>query len=333
MKTEIADKKHTMLCQDRISTIISMGREVLFQEAETITRMAKQLDETFAQSAELLLTNTGRVAITGMGKSGHIGRKIAATLASTGTPAFFIHPAEASHGDLGMMTSDDVLIAISNSGNTLELSDILHFATRYGIKIIAITRSKNSKLGSLADYCLELPHTDEACPLGCAPTSSTTATLALGDALAMALLRLRGFTTQEFNVYHPGGALGNKLMTVDEVMRTEQDMPLVHEKMSMNEVIYIMTGKGFGCAGVLDDAGKLVGIITDGDLRRHMSADLMKKTASTVMTHNPLVIEKGCLTSKVRHIMEQKKITALFVVRSMNEMEPIGIVTIHTLRE
>lgn len=333
IQAETEDKKPTVLCQDRTNNIITMGKEVLLQEAKTLTRMANELDETFAQSTELLLNNAGRVAITGMGKSGHIGRKIAATLASTGTPAFYIHPAEASHGDLGMMTPSDVLIAISNSGNTAELSDILHFATRYGIKIIAITRRKDSKLGSLSDYCLELPHTDEACPLGCAPTSSTTATLALGDALAMALLRLRGFTAQEFNVYHPGGALGNKLLTVNEVMRTEGDLPLVHEKMSMNEVIYVMTGKGFGCAGVLNDTEKLVGIITDGDLRRHMSSELMDKTASTVMTHNPLVIEKNCLTSKVRHIMEQKKITALFVVSSMDEMKPIGIVTIHTLRE
>ncbi len=312
--------------------IIDMGKDVLRLEAQTITTMSDQLNAQFAQSVELLLNHSGRVAITGMGKSGHIGRKIAATLASTGTPAFFIHPAEASHGDLGMMTEDDILIAISNSGNTAELSDILHFATRHGIKIIAITRSKKSKLGSLADHCLELPHTDEACPLGCAPTSSTTATLALGDALAMALLRLRGFTAQEFNVYHPGGALGNKLMTVAEVMRTGSDMPLVHEKMLMTEVIYVMTGKGFGCAGVLDGNGSLVGIITDGDLRRHMNTELMHKTADVVMTRKPLAIERDCLTSKVRHIMEQNKITALFVVQNMEDMKPIGIVTIHTLR-
>lgn len=322
---------NTMNKQDQ--EIISMGKEVLLLEAKTITSLADQLGQDFAQSVQLLLASSGRVAITGMGKSGHIGRKIAATLASTGTPSFFIHPAEASHGDLGMMTKDDTLIAISNSGNTLELSDILHFATRYGIKIIAITRSRQSKLGAIADLCLELPHTDEACPLGCAPTSSTTATLALGDALAMALLRLRGFTAQEFNVYHPGGALGNKLMTVEEVMRSGDALPLVQEKMSMNEVIYIMTGKGFGCAGVLDTAGKIVGIITDGDLRRHMDDALMSKTADTVMTKNPLVIEKNCLTTKARHIMEQKKITALFVVHNNDDMKPIGIVTIHTLRK
>lgn len=313
--------------------IINMGKEVLLLEAQTIMNLADQLGNNFAQSVELLFASSGRVAITGMGKSGHIGRKIAATLASTGTPSFFIHPAEASHGDLGMMTKEDTLIAISNSGNTAELSDILQFATRYGIKIIAITKSRQSKLGSLADLCLELPHTDEACPLGCAPTSSTTATLALGDALAMALLRIRGFTAQDFNVYHPGGALGNKLMTVGEVMRSGDALPLVHENMSMNEVIYIMTGKGFGCAGVLNDAGKIIGIITDGDLRRHMDNALMSKTAKVVMTQNPLVIEEDCLTSKARHIMEQKKITALFVVRGKQDMEPIGVVTIHTLRK
>ncbi|MFI3270518.1 MAG: KpsF/GutQ family sugar-phosphate isomerase [Pseudomonadota bacterium] len=317
---------------ERTQEIISMGKEVLHLEADTITNLADNLSPVFAQSVELLLSNTGRVAITGMGKSGHIARKIAATLASTGTPAFFIHPAEASHGDLGMMTTGDVLIAISNSGNTLELSDILHFATRYGIRIIAITRSKESKLGALADLCLELPHTHEACPLGCAPTSSTTATLALGDAIAMALLRLRGFTAQEFNIYHPGGALGNKLMTVGDVMRVGEALPLVHENMMMHEVIYVMTGKGFGCAGVLNDTGKLIGIITDGDLRRHMSTELMSKTAHTVMTPQPLVVMQDCLTSKARHIMEQKKITSLFVVRDFNDLEPIGVVTIHTLR-
>lgn len=318
--------------KENTEAIMEMGKEVLRQEAATLLSLATSLDQRFSQSVQCILESAGRVAVTGMGKSGHIGRKIAATLASTGTPAYFIHPAEASHGDLGMMSSGDVLIAISNSGGTAELSDILHFATRHGIKIIAITRKKDSKLGLLSDFCLELPHTDEACPLGCAPTSSTTATLALGDALAMAVLRLRGFTADEFNVYHPGGALGNKLLTVNDVMHTGDALPLVREASPMSEVIYTMTGKGFGCAGVLGQDDKIVGIITDGDLRRHMDSELMSKEAHMVMTHNPLVVPLGSLNTKARHMMEQKKITALFVVRSDKDKAPEGIITIHTIR-
>ncbi len=308
-------------------TILDVGKQVLKEEAQVILQMANSLDSTFEKCVELLLSSSGRVAISGMGKSGHIGKKIAATLASTGTPAFFMHPAEASHGDLGMMLPTDILIAISNSGNTSELSDILHYATRYGIPIIAITARKDSKLGKLSTYCLELLHTEEACPLGCAPTSSTTATLAIGDALAMALLHARGFTADDFNRYHPGGALGKQLMTVQEIMHTGDAVPLVDLNTSMVDIIYTISSKGFGCTGVVDDEGKLVGIITDGDLRRHMEDDFLQKNAQAIMTENPVTVGLELMLSQAKHIMQTKKITTLFITD--NKSEPMGIVNIH----
>lgn len=310
---------------------VAMGQEVIRLEAETLTVMADTLDDTFAKCAELLLNTEGRVAVTGMGKSGHIARKIAATLASTGTPAFFIHPAEASHGDLGMMTQKDTLIAISNSGNTAELSDILYYATRYTIPLIAITKKRDSKLGHLADYCLVLPATREACPLDCAPTSSTTAALALGDALAMVTLQLRGFTATEFNIYHPGGALGRVLMPLADVMCKGDRLPLVTFNSSMDEVLCVMTGKGYGCAGVMGENGQLIGIITDGDLRRHMGIDLLQKKALDVMTQNPITVTPDYLVTQATRLMEQNKITSLFVVKDKKNPVPVGIVNIHIL--
>jgi len=310
-------------------TPLETGRQVVHQEAKALLLLADNLDATFVRCVELLLNVQGRIAVTGMGKSGHIARKIAATLASTGSPAYYIHPAEASHGDLGMMSKNDVLIALSNSGNTPELYDILHYAARYGIPIMAITGRADSKLGRIADYCLELPRVEEACPLVCAPTTSTTLELAIGDALAMAILQLRGFTLEEFCKYHPGGVLGKQLRTVEEVMRTGDDIPLVKEQTSMSEVICIMTGKGFGCAGVVSEEGTLVGIITDGDIRRHLHADLLQSRADRIMTRTPCTITKDYFVCKTISFMELHKITSVFIIDKFPRGKPIGIINMH----
>ncbi len=313
--------------QDNVKhNVMDIGKKVLRQEAQTILSLADNLDPIFEKCVELLLNISGRVAVSGIGKSGHVGRKIAATFASTGTPAYFIHPTEAAHGDLGMMLQDDILLVLSNSGNTEELAPLLGYATKKGMLIMAITKNAQSTLGRLADFCLVLPPLGEACPFGCAPTSSTTATLALGDALAMAVLQVRGFDEKAFNTYHPGGALGKQLRSVAEIMHTKEAMPLVCVGTPMSEAIYVMTGKGFGCTGVLNTNNELVGIITDGDLRRHMSADLMQKHVQEVMTENPIVVEADCAASKAGYIMHSRTITGLFVVQ---DKKPIGFVHLH----
>ncbi len=311
-------------------SIIGIGKEVLRQEAEVLLKTADMLSSEFEKCVELILSTSGRVVVSGMGKSGHICKKIAATLASTGTPAFFLHPGEASHGDLGMMLPEDILIAISNSGNTAELTNILHYATRYGIPIIAITGNRESMLGKLSTYCLELLHLEEACPIGCAPTTSTTATLALGDALAMSLLFARGFTAEDFNKYHPGGALGKQLTSVEEIMYTGDSLPLVELDTPMADIIYTISSKGFGCAGVIDDEGKLVGIITDGDLRRHLDNNFLAKKPKDIMTKNPITIDKDIVLSQAEHLMKQKKVTVLFIING--ESKPLGIINIHGLK-
>ena len=251
----------------RDDAVLALGRQVLIQEASALQRLAEGLDAGFSRCVDAIFRRTGRVAVTGMGKSGHVARKIAATFSSTGTPAYFIHPAEASHGDLGCVLADDILLALSNSGESPELADILEYAVRRGIPVIAMTRNPDSFLGRQADFPLILPDVGEACPLGCAPTSSTTMMMAMGDALAMALLRLHGFTAADFSLFHPGGHLGRRLRLVRDIMHTGDEIPLADESTPMSEALVIMSAKGFGCLGVTRD-GRLAGILHMHDCLR-----------------------------------------------------------------
>lgn len=271
----------------------------------------------------------GHLIVTGMGKSGHIARKLAATFSSTGTPAYYVHPAEASHGDLGMIKAGDAILALSWSGETAELADIILYARRFDVPLIAVTAHANSALGRAADHCLVLPRVEEACPNGLAPTSSTTLQLVLGDALAVALLEARGFTAQDFRQFHPGGKLGAKLLQVCDVMLVAPRLPLVRSNATMAEAVMEISSKGVGCVGVTDKSGKLVGIITDGDLRRHMCDDLMKLPVEKVMTSAPRTVLPTMLSAEALQILETRKITALFVVDAL--AIPQGVVHIHDL--
>lgn len=303
---------------------IEEAKRVIHDEASALNILAENIGDEFEKTVDCLLNIKGRIAVTGMGKSGHIARKIAATLASTGSPAYFIHPAEASHGDLGMMTADDAVIAISNSGNTAELSDIILYAAQKGLPLIGITKNADSFLAKHSDYLLLQPQLHEACPLDCAPTTSTTVQLALGDALAMCLISARGFSREDFHMYHPGGALGHKLALVKDIMHSGNAVPLVHPDASMMEVLAEITRKGFGCVGIIDN-NRLIGIVTDGDLRRHMCHNIMEFTAKELMTPNPVCIEGEALSAKAKEIMERKKISSVFVVNKTGYIE--GIVT------
>ena len=309
-------------------TYLEEARQVLHDEAQALQVLADSLGESFERTVACLLAIKGRIAVTGMGKSGHVARKIAATLSSTGSPAYFIHPAEASHGDLGMMTAEDAVIAISNSGNTAELTDIVLYASQNNMPIIAITRNADSFLGKHCDYLLLQPQLHEACPLDCAPTTSTTVQMALGDALAMCLLTARGFRKEDFHRFHPGGSLGQKLSLVRDLMHTGSAMPLLHLEAPMMDVLAEMTRKGFGCVGVMDGE-KLVGIITDGDLRRHMGPNILESTARELMTVHPVCVDAGALSAKAQGIMEDRKITCVFVVDE--EGRPIGILSMHDI--
>lgn len=281
------------------------------------------MGELFERAMEALATTRGRVIVTGMGKSGHVGRKIAATLASTGTPAHFVHPAEASHGDLGMIQGDDAILALSWSGETKELADIVAYAKRFRVVLIAVTCNPDSALGREADICLTLPKAEEACPNGLAPTTSTTMQLALGDAISIALLEGRGFSPQDFRVFHPGGKLGSQLKQVHEIMHVGEELPLVPADTGMTEALTVMTQKGFGCVVVTGGDGRLAGIFTDGDLRRHMGAGLMAQRIGDVMTRKPTVIAPDTLLAEALEIIETRKHGALIVVE--NE-RPAGIV-------
>lgn len=301
------------------------AQRVLKDEATALLKLANELDERFDNAVNCILSIPGRVAVTGMGKSGHVGRKIAATLASTGTPAYFIHPSEASHGDLGMITQRDAVIAISNSGNTAELNDIILYSVQNSIPIIAITKNSDSFLAKHSTHLLLQPKMHEACPLDCAPTTSTTVQIALGDALAMCLLEARGFSRDDFRKYHPGGSLGTKLSSVRDLMHCGVALPLVAPDTPMMEVLAEMTRKGFGCVGVVAN-GALEGIITDGDLRRHMGPGILESVAANLMTSSPVCIEPSALSAKARSIMEEKKITSLFVIE---EDALVGLITMH----
>ncbi len=307
---------------------ISCAKRTIDREVESLRMMENSLDNSLSQALDMMQNAQGRVLVTGMGKSGHIGRKIAATLASTGTPSFFIHPAEASHGDLGMITEKDVVLAISNGGESKELSDILVYCKRYGIPLIAMTKNPNSSLGKAGDILLRLPDNGEACPLGLAPTSSTTATLVLGDVLAVCLMERKGFSQIDYKKRHPGGKLGAILQKVSDLMHTGEEIPLVNEAASMQEALLTMTSKMLGCVGITDQNGHLIGIITDGDLRRCMSSDILTRKAVEVMTHNPKVIAPDVLAAEALQIMNNtgKGITQLFVTQ---DNKPIGIIHIH----
>jgi arabinose-5-phosphate isomerase len=306
--------------------VIQSGRQVISTEAQALAAMADMLDEQFALAAEVVLGRSGKVVVSGIGKSGHVGRKIAATLASTGTPATFVHPAEANHGDLGMIAPEDVLLMISNSGETTELLGIIAYAARFSVPIVAITREPASTLGRAATARLLIPRAPEACSIGLAPTTSTTCTLALGDALAVALMKQREFGAEDFRVFHPGGPLGARLMRVRDLMHTAPDLPLVAEMLPMSEALLEMTRHSFGIVGVTSDDGDLVGVISDGDLRRHMDG-LLDNLAAHVMSRSPRTIPSDALAAEGLLIMNRSKITSLFVTGGGGRV--VGLLHIH----
>ena len=308
------------------NTDLQSARRTMDKEIEALRMMEDELNGNLSKALDLMQSTKGRVIVTGMGKSGHIGSKIAATLASTGTPSFFVHPGEASHGDLGMITNDDIVVAISNSGETKELSDIIIYCKRYGIPLIAITKNADSALGRAGDILLQLPNDGEACPLGLAPTSSTTATLVLGDILAVCLLERKGFSKTDFRQRHPGGKLGSFLQKVSDLMHKGNEIPLVNENASMQEALLMMTSKMLGCVGIIDKQGNLEGIITDGDLRRCLSPDMLTKTAGELMTRSPKTIRPDTLAAEAVNLMNGKGITQLFVTE---DDKPVGIIHLH----
>lgn len=306
----------------RTLALESEGLKALDAKLRTDTAMA------FSAAVDLMRGARGRVIVTGIGKSGHVARKIAATLASTGTPAYFVHPTEASHGDLGMVTRDDVILALSWSGETAELSNILNYSRRFAVPLIAVTSRPDSALAKASEVVLSLPKAREACPHGLAPTTSTTMQLVLGDCLAIALLESKGFTANDFKEFHPGGQLGARLKYVEDMMHGPDRLPLASEGTVMSEALIVMTEKSFGCLGIVDAKGKLVGVVTDGDLRRHMDGKLMSKRAGEIMTRRPKSIAPSMLASAALELLNASKITALFVVEGG---KPVGILHIHDL--
>jgi len=314
------------------ASVLELARKVLVIEAEAVTGLISRLDQRFLDAVSLILACRGRVVVSGVGKSGHIARKIASTLASTGTPAFFVHAAEAGHGDLGMITRDDVVLALSNSGQSDELLTIIPMIKRQGAKLIALTGNPDSTLAKEADVHLDARVPQEACPLNLAPTASTTAALALGDALAIALLDARGFSEHDFARAHPGGALGRKLLThVSDVMRAGKDAPSVADTASFSEALIEMSRKGMGMTAVLDPGGKVIGIFTDGDLRRTLEnkPDVRSTRISEVMTRNPRTITARKLAAEAVELMERYKITQLLVVTDTGELA--GALNMHDL--
>jgi arabinose-5-phosphate isomerase len=314
--------------------VIASARRTLDLEIGGLNALRAAIEDglgaVFAKAVETIKASHGRVIVTGMGKSGHVGQKIAATLASTGTPAFFVHPGEASHGDLGMIARQDVILALSWSGETVELSNILTYSRRFGVTLIALTSRADSALGKAADIVLKLPAAQEACPHGLAPTTSTAMQLAAGDCLAVALLESRGFSAADFKVFHPGGQLGANLQYAGDLMHKGEKLPLVAEDAVMADALVVMTEKCFGCLGVVDGAGCLVGIVTDGDLRRHMGPGLLAARVTEVMTRDPKTIAPDMLVSATLAMMNlsERPFTALFVV---DDEKPVGIIHIHDL--
>jgi arabinose-5-phosphate isomerase len=315
-------------------SILDEARKLIRAEAEAVAALADRLDSSFEQSVRMILASKGRVVVSGMGKSGLIGQKIASTMASTGTPAFFLHPAEGIHGDLGMIMTGDVVIAISNSGETEEILRILPTIKRLGTSLIAMSGNPDSNLVRSSDLFLDVSVKEEACPLGLAPTSSTTATLAMGDALAVALLVERGFRAEDFAIFHPGGSLGKKLLLrVEDLMHAGDAIPLVRESMLMKEALFVITSKGLGITGVTDAQGALLGVITDGDLRRSLERgeDILQCSAGSLVHRNPKRILKRELAAAALQIMERHSITTLFVFDREQDQAPCGIIHLHDI--
>ena len=310
------------------SKFIDTARRVIREEAEALNVLADMLGNSLSDAVDLILNAKGRVIVSGIGKSGHIARKIAATLASTGTPAHFVHPAEASHGDLGMVTKGDVVLAISNSGEAPELANLIAYTQRFGISLIGMTSREGSALASQSDIVLLLPKQGEACGTGVVPTTSTTMTLALGDALCVAVMEHRAFSADNFRDFHPGGKLGSQLSRVGDLMHKGDAVPLAGESTPMSDTLLTISQKGFGVVGVLDDDGYLSGIVTDGDLRRNM-AGLLDLTAGEVMTKAPTTIGPAALAEEAVNVMQTRKITCLFVVDPDGSRKVTGILHIH----
>ncbi len=314
------------------SDLLETARRVLDTGAQALKALAGSLNGDFERAIEMIEAVEGRVVVTGMGKSGHVARKIAATLSSTGTPAIFVHPGEASHGDMGMIVRGDVVLALSNSGEVKELTDIIAYSRRFAIPLIAMTSNAESTLGQRADIALVLPPFPEACPNGLAPTTSTTMMMALGDALAVTLLTRKGFTARDFKTFHPGGKLGQQLMRVSDIMHKGAEIPLCPDMVLVPEALSAITKGGFGCVGLVSSTGTLSGIITDGDVRRHMSPDLLSKNAAEIMTKTPKTISPDALVGEAMGIMNDvrntsRKITCLFVVDDQGK--PRGLLHIH----
>ena len=307
-------------------TVLATGIRVVSQEAGALAKLAQSLGDEFSDAVDLMLAAKGRVIVSGMGKSGHIAHKIAATLASTGTPAQFVHPAEASHGDLGMMTRADVALLLSNSGETPELANVIAYTRRFDIPLIGVASRAESTLIQQCDVALILPAADEACPMGLAPTTSTTMTLALGDALAVALMEHRQFSPADYRDFHPGGSLGARLSKVGDLMQTE--LPSVPQSAQMTDALLVMSEKGFGIVAVTNTADELCGVITDGDLRRHMNG-LLERTAEEVMTHAPLTVSPDVLAQEAVALMNAKSVTCLIVAHPSDKLNAIGIIRIH----
>ena len=295
-------------------------------EIAGLSALVESMGDNVVKAIDIISRVKGRVVVSGMGKSGHIARKIAATLASTGTPAIFVHPAEASHGDLGMITPEDAVFALSNSGETTELADLVDYCKRFEIPLISITGRQESSLNDASDAAMVIPSAAEACPMGLAPTTSTTVMLALGDAIAVALLEKRGFSRDDFHTFHPGGKLGRRLLKVRDIMHGGAELPLVTPTSPMSEALILMTEKGLGCVGIADDDGQLAGIITDGDLRRKMSPALTTMTVTEVMTVGAKTLHPDNLASEALHILNEFKITNAFVVE---DGRPVGVLHIH----
>jgi arabinose-5-phosphate isomerase len=316
----------------RFEQILDSARRTLDLESHGLSALATALGDSladeFAQAVFVLANATGRVIVTGMGKSGHVGQKVAATLASTGTPAYFVHPSEASHGDLGMITKQDVVLAFSWSGETIELTNLINYSRRYAVPLIAVTSRADSTLAKASEVTLTLPHAQEACPHGLAPTTSTMMQLALGDCLAIALLESRGFTASDFKILHPGGQLGANLKFVSDIMHQGDAVPLVGGSMAMSDALVTMTEKSLGCLGITGADGQLVGVITDGDLRRHMGPGMLEATTAEIMTRDPKVVAPDTLASAALEVINTSNITALFVAE---DGKPVGIVHIHDL--
>ena len=310
------------------SQIIREAKRVLKIEIESAKTLKSVFNDAFFNIVSVIFETKGRVIITGIGKSGHIANKIAATLSSTGTPAQFVHPAEASHGDLGNITKNDCILAFSNSGQSQELNDIINYAKRFAISLLSISSNKKSFLSKKSDHALIFRKPTEACPLNLAPTSSTTMSLIIGDALAIVLLKMRGFEKSSFSNFHPGGNLGKDLVKLSEIMHNKSELPLVDENDLMSKALIVMTEKSFGCVGILNKKKNLIGIITDGDLRRKMNSSIINKKAKMIMTHKPLLVSESTLVGEALNIMNKKKITSLFVCENV---KPVGIIHIHDL--